>query len=70
MSASFWEAFAKGLYKKEERMRHNEISPREREDEERRFEHDFGVTQMADEDAQGERHLQTEQGQPEGWINE
>ena len=51
-------------------MSHYETSPREKEDEARRDEHDFGVTQQADEDRQGERHLQSERGQPEGWTSE
>ena len=59
---------------KEEGMTHwssrNEQTPREQEDEARRDEHEFGVTQRADEDTAGERHLEAEQGQPEGWVNE
>ena len=48
----------------------NEQTPREQEDEARRDEHEFGITQRQDEDVQGERHLQNELGQPEGWVNE
>jgi len=32
-------------------MSHYEISPMEREDDERRDEHEFGVQELADEDA-------------------
>ena len=47
--------------------RYTHLDPAEREDEDRWWEHEFGVTQLKEEDERGEWHLKTDQGQPEGW---
>ena len=51
-------------------MSHYEVSPREKEDEQRRDERDFGTAELQREDEEGARHLQSDMGQPEGWLND
>lgn len=43
-------------------MSHYEISPKEREDEERRDEHEFGVQEMADQDERDKTLLSRDVG--------
>lgn len=47
-----------------------EVSPRERDDEARRDEREFGTAELKQEDEDGTRHLRGDMGQPEGWIDE
>ena len=51
-------------------MTHYETSPREKEDEAKRAERDFGTAEQQREDDEADRHLHTDLGQPEGWLND